>query len=126
MPDGVRSPGTFGCARLLWGRALASSEISESGLLQNFQIGRVIDEGDDPLPVLVSEEVDAGGVLLNPPEVTVVEADEAAADDLVGHPPVSPTRTIVWSLCLTMRRLTAVMVRARTSSKPSPPGKQTL
>lgn len=62
------------------------SKVFESGFLQNFQIGRVIKEADDPLPVLVGEEIGAGGILLNPPEVTIVKADERAADDLVGHP----------------------------------------
>lgn len=61
-------------------------EVFERGFLQNFQIGRVVEEGDDPLPVLVNEEIGAGGVLLYPPEVTVVKADEGTADDLVGHP----------------------------------------
>ena len=61
-------------------------KISKGLFAQWFEVRGVVKKGNDPLPVPVDEQVGASGVLLDAPEVTVVQAQQSAADYFVRNP----------------------------------------
>ena len=61
-------------------------KVRKGHLAQRFEVGGVVKESNDPLPVPVNEEIGASGVLLNAPEVTIVQTQQSAADYFVRNP----------------------------------------
>ena len=61
-------------------------KVRKGHFAQWFEVRGVVKEGNDPLPVPVDEQVGASGVLLDAPEVTVVQAQQSAADYFVRNP----------------------------------------
>ena len=61
-------------------------KVRKGHFAQWFEVRGVIKEANDPLPVPVNEQIGAGGVLLNAPEVTIVQVQQSAADYFVRNP----------------------------------------
>ena len=62
------------------------SKVSQGFFPQRLEIRGVIQVGYDPLSVPVNKKIGGGGVLLNTPEVAVVQSQQGTTDHLVWHP----------------------------------------
>ena len=61
-------------------------KVSESFFAQRSEIRGVVQVGYDPLPVPINKKIGGGGILLNTPEVAVVQPQQGTTDHLVWHP----------------------------------------
>jgi hypothetical protein len=82
----LRLPGNLYLDFLVEFRKAKPLKVRKGHLAQWFEIRGVVKEGNDPLVVPVNEQIGASGVLLNTPEVTVVQAQQSAAYYFVRNP----------------------------------------
>ena len=82
----MRFPGNLYLDFLVVFRKANLLKVRKGHLGQRLEVGGVVKEGNDPLVGPVNEQIGARSVLLNAPEVTVVQAQQSATDYFVRNP----------------------------------------